>query len=88
MPEDADPSQSAQPETAISKGLAGVDLHADNVDSRPTSTSKFEEYNAGDDDEPRRIEMADEPVNVGGEIEVVKVKRKKKKDSSKKRTEA
>ena len=88
MPEDAAPDQpKQQPEAEITKGLAGIDLLSDNLDSRPTSTSKFEEYKAGDD-EPRRTDMADEPVNVGGEIEVVKVKRKKKKDGSKKRTEA
>ena len=87
MPEDANPDPANQPEAEIAKGLAGVDLRSDNLDSRPTSTSKFEEYNVGDD-EPRRTDLADEPVNVGGEIEVVKVKRKKKKDGSKKRTEA
>jgi hypothetical protein len=87
MPEDANPDQPTQPEPEITKGLAGIDLLSDNVDSRPTSTTKFEEYKAGDD-EPRRTDIADEPVNVGGEIEVVKVKRKKKKDGSKKRTEA
>jgi hypothetical protein len=86
MPEDAAPDQPNQPETEITKGLAGIDLLSDNLDSRPTSTTKFEEYKAGDD-EPRRTDIADEPVNVGGEIEVVKVKRKKKKDGSKKRTE-
>jgi hypothetical protein len=87
MPEDAAPAQPNQPEAEITKGLAGIDLLSDNVDSRPTSTTKFEEYKVGDD-EPRRTDIADEPVNVGGEIEVVKVKRKKKKDGSKKRTEA
>lgn len=86
MPEDINPDQpSSQPVAAITSGLAGVDLLSDNTDSRPTSTSRFEEYKAGDD-EPRRKDF-DEPVNVGGEIEVVKVKRKKKKDGSKKRTE-
>jgi hypothetical protein len=87
MPEDANPDQPNPPEAEITKGLAGVDLLSDNLDTRPMSTSRFEEYKAGDD-EPRRTDIADEPVNVGGEIEVVKVKRKKKKDGSKKRTEA
>ena len=87
MPEDADPNRPTQPQAEITKGLAGIDLHFDSVDTRPTSTSKFEEYRVGDD-EPRRTDTADEPVNLGGEIEVVKVKRKKKKDGSKKRTEA
>lgn len=87
MPEDAAPAQPNQSEAESTKGLAGIDLLSDTVDGRPTSTSKFEEYKAGDD-EPRRTDIADEPVNVGGEIEVVKVKRKKKKDGSKKRTEA
>jgi hypothetical protein len=51
------------------------------VNSRPTS--RFEEYKADGDEEPRRADTPDVPV--GGEIEVVKVKRKKKKESSKKR---
>jgi hypothetical protein len=84
MPEDANPNQPpVQPEQTIVQGLAGVDLLSDIVDSRPTS--KYEEYNADGDEEPRRTDMADEPV--GGEIEVVKVKRKKKKDGSKKRAD-
>ena len=86
MPEDAQPATSLEQPEGITKGLAGVDLLSDNADSRPTSTSKFEEYKADGDEETRRTDMPDEPV--GGEIEVVKVKRKKKKDGSKKRVDA
>jgi hypothetical protein len=85
MPEDANPSQPEAVEaSAPTQGLAGVDLLSENTTSRPIS--KFEEYKADEDEEPRRIEMADEPIR--GEIEVVKVKRKKKKEGSKKRVEA
>lgn len=71
--------------TEQATGLAGVDLLSDERSSRPTS--RFEEYRV-EGEEPNPVQQpsaADEPVK--GEIEVVKVKRKKKKDGSKKRSE-
>jgi hypothetical protein len=83
MPEDANPDQPGKAPTKPTKGLAGVDLLSDDVDSR--SISRFVEYKANGDEEPRRADTPDVPV--GGEIEVVKVKRKKKKELSKKRVD-
>jgi hypothetical protein len=84
MPDDA-VNSAAAPEAPIAKeGLAGVDLLSDEASIRPTS--KYEEYKADGDEEPRRTDTPDEPIR--GEIEVVKVKRKKKKESSKKKIDA
>ena len=84
MPEDANPDQPNKAALKPDEGLAGVDLLSDDAHSRPTS--RFEEYKADGDEEPIRADTPDVPV--GGEIEVVKVKRKKKKESSKKRVDA
>lgn len=67
-------------------GLAAIDLLSDGNSTRPTS--RFEEYKVEGEDmavTPEAAPIGDEPVK--GEIEVVKVKRKKKKDSGKKRAE-
>lgn len=85
MPEgDTAPAHPAPVDSSTSpSGLAGVDLLADAPSTRPTS--RFEEYKVEDGETQSPREVADEPVK--GEIEVVKVKRKKKKDGSKKRSE-
>lgn len=84
MPDDAVNSTAAPDVPAVKGGLAGVDLLSDEASTRPTS--KYEEYKADGDEEPRRTDTPDEPIR--GEIEVVKVKRKKKKESSKKKVDA
>jgi hypothetical protein len=84
MPDDAAISNEPKETSSTKQGLAAIDLLTDDTNTRPTS--RYEEYKADGDEEPRRIEPLDEPVR--GEIEVVKVKRKKKKDSSKKKVEA
>lgn len=87
MPDEAqsDPSkvEKATPAPTAS-GLAAVDLLSDSGSgTRPTS--RFEEYKVDDEDSRQHAtEAADVPIQ--GEIEVVKVKRKKKKDGSKKKT--
>jgi hypothetical protein len=88
MPDEAQPVASSIERPTLSpaaSGLAAVDLLSDSGSgTRPTS--RFEEYKEDDDDTRQPIiEAADEPIK--GEVEVVKVKRKKKKDGSKKKTE-
>ena len=88
MPEEgqSDPSKVEKPTPSpATSGLAAIDLLSDSGSgTRPTS--RFEEYKVDDDDSRQFIpEAADVPVQ--GEIEVVKVKRKKKKDGSKKKAE-
>lgn len=75
------PSSSRSPAPTPSS-LAGVDLLTDAPITRPTS--RFDEYKVDDEDSRQTVvEAADEPVK--GEIEVVKVKRKKKKEGTKKK---
>ena len=86
MPEDA--KAPTLPDTvdtpAKTNGLAGVDLLSEAPSaSRTSSTGRFQEYKVEGDEEKLN---ADTPAGSEG-IEVVRVKRKKKKDGEKKRRE-
>ncbi|OCF61731.1 AP-3 complex subunit delta-1 [Kwoniella mangroviensis CBS 10435] len=65
-----------------SEGLAGIDLTSNTSTSNRGSSSRFEEYKEADEDESRRND--DLAATPTAEIEVVKVKRKKKGDKKKK----
>jgi len=71
MPENAVPPPSIDSSEKPPNGLAAVDLAHNGPVSSRSSVSKFEEYKDGDDEEQTPI--------AGGDIEVVRVKRKKKK---------
>jgi hypothetical protein len=86
MPADAQPPSQVPPKESTPKanGLAGVDLLTDtHAASRTSNTGRFEEYKVEGEDEKFH---ADIPAVSEG-IEVVKIKRKKKKDGEKKRRE-
>jgi len=85
------PADAQQPTQAISKegspksnGLAGVDLLSGGpTASRTSSTGRFEEYKV----EGEEVKFNADTPAVSEGIEVVKVKRKKRKDGEKKRRE-
>jgi len=86
MPADARRPAEAVPEEVVTKsgGLAGVDLLADGpTSSRTSSTGRFQEYKVEGEEEKLNV---DTPAVSEG-IEVVRVKRKKKKDGEKKKRE-
>jgi hypothetical protein len=77
MPEDAQlPATATGPVLPSRNGLAGVDLLEAPTNTRSSSTSRFEEYKVDGDGLEGSVGDIAVPT---GDIEVVRVKRKKKK---------